>query len=501
MTDEAQAAFRALLSRLTWPSSLVREKACREIGELVLSDTFGRVARDLLLDWVKSQELESCACLGILALLRARSLDPDAALPSADVVAQRIRRASILGCRLLQRYGAQLDFDQIQVGNLHSGAVHPGFDAPAFFARYARQFLPPVYFETATYLGRTTSPGFLDQWAFEWSSIIQRLGLPLSTDVFHYWGYGRGPGIRASDCTMGEAYRSAYLRALAWAVDRGGLSRDDASAFALRTCPVDIGLMMVVPQRRPAFWPCPTTTKQPPAVEDAPAQIGEAIRRMWETTQGEAEHEDVIALAAGTTVVGKTTYSLRICGAIQKCIGAGTPEVSEVVEWYLSQSVVGITGMDLLDSASLVAGSSEGDRFSGWGVLPLACQVSLPTVPRWQYWRLYYGIWAPNPRLCAADISIECTTSGLTYTSDSEVAAIWCDWIEVLRERDMRDTPSYNGCSLLLRRELVQRLAQELRGSYCWLVELRAFHRSSRHEEVKEIASYMDFGTQRVVTP
>jgi hypothetical protein len=57
MTDEP--LLRLLFSRLTWPSPLSRDRACAEIGRLLVDLTSGRTVRRFLLDWLAAQQFES----------------------------------------------------------------------------------------------------------------------------------------------------------------------------------------------------------------------------------------------------------------------------------------------------------------------------------------------------------------------------------------------------------------------------------------------------------
>jgi len=501
MSRMSELSLKALIDRLVWPSSLVREKVCRAVGDLLASGTAKEIVEDGLLRWMEEQELESSACLAILALLRAQTLAPAISLPSAELLMSHVRVPSILSYELLRRLGIRADRIQVPVADMHGADVPSGFVRPAFFDQHVKEFLPPVYWERAQFLAETLSIPFLNQWAFEWAEKVHRLGIELNTDVFSYWGYYRGPRIQASDARLSEIYRSAYLRTLAWAVDKGWLDLGGARTLALRTCPVDVGLWAITPSRQPEWWP--SGEKRSLAIEDAPVQIGHAVRELWEETTGELEEGKLLGVAAGRIGTGNTVYDLRIHGVIQKCVGPTQPDIEKIVSWNASQVVTGIQGMDLLDNARLEVGDhqSEPRAYGDWLVYPLACQIDLPTVPRWHYWRLYHGIWAPNPHIVEGEIAIDCSSSELAYREDSDLLGSWSDWVEELRERDMPDVPPFSGSVLLLERAVVEDLAGRLHGNYCWLVELRAFHRNSAHENVEQIPSYLKFGTQRLVTP
>ena len=70
------------------------------------------------------------------------------------------------------------------------------------------------------------------QWAFEWAQLVSDGGYRPSEGVFDFGKRPNGNKMIV-DFSLSEVYRSAYLRALAWAVTRAGLSESEASYFAL----------------------------------------------------------------------------------------------------------------------------------------------------------------------------------------------------------------------------------------------------------------------------
>ena len=75
-----------LLSRLTWPSIRVRERASVELGALLWHPELGGATHSALLQWIAAQRLESLAALGLLPFLRAHMEDRAYTAPLADVV-------------------------------------------------------------------------------------------------------------------------------------------------------------------------------------------------------------------------------------------------------------------------------------------------------------------------------------------------------------------------------------------------------------------------------
>ena len=66
--------LRLLFTQLTWPSGLVRERACVQIAKLLLDPEYSGETRARLIAWMKSQNLESVNALGLLPFLLRDSI-------------------------------------------------------------------------------------------------------------------------------------------------------------------------------------------------------------------------------------------------------------------------------------------------------------------------------------------------------------------------------------------------------------------------------------------
>ena len=62
------------LSRLTWPSGLVRERAATAVACLIADEGHG--AEERYLHWLASQRLESTTAIGFLVLVRMLQARP-----------------------------------------------------------------------------------------------------------------------------------------------------------------------------------------------------------------------------------------------------------------------------------------------------------------------------------------------------------------------------------------------------------------------------------------
>lgn len=67
--------FDILLSRLNWPSPLVREMAACEIARLLSDALIRETIFTRLIEWIRQQELESLVTIGLLPLIKAAEKD------------------------------------------------------------------------------------------------------------------------------------------------------------------------------------------------------------------------------------------------------------------------------------------------------------------------------------------------------------------------------------------------------------------------------------------
>ena len=158
MTNAGVSGLDLLLQRLTWPSGLVRERACVSLGSLMADVEFGAEVASAVLAWMAVQKLESVVVFGLLALFQAKNRG--VCIPPWDAVSRQLLKPSLLSW-LIARSLFEEPIGDPAVRGMHSGAASAGFEADPFFLRYAKAFVPPVYLEHARHTDTKYSPGFL----------------------------------------------------------------------------------------------------------------------------------------------------------------------------------------------------------------------------------------------------------------------------------------------------------------------------------------------------
>ncbi|WP_437328266.1 ATP-binding protein [Sorangium sp. So ce381] len=488
--DEAERARSMVLSQLTWPSVMVRERACAAISELLMSGEDGGMY-DAVIDWIEKQELATLRTNGLLALVRAgRSWPPSRRLPAGD----------LLSCLLLQELGAS----GWSEGTLeYSQAVPASFVPGRFFRRYVRNFLPPSYATRADRIEENFARGFWRQWGYEWSVLCERTSVEVSEESLMYWARRESSRVIV-DIALSDVYRSSFLRAIAWALSSKRIKADDASYFAILACPVDLGLWRVRPGRMPAWWPHTTVDEGP--IDTTVARVWRDVEDLWKAQQSVAS-TSYIAHASGfvaESANGRIVYQLEIHGFFQQCYGTDTPEPANVVD-----AVSGATGRvagvpSFLHFAGPVTDNGFGelaDRIADWGVAPAAIQVDGLPIQRWQFWRGMRGVWLPPTYMSDEPAIATCYETGVESRAGDELLGQWFDWTDALREHihDF-DVKPRTGEILEAPKAVVDRFVSRSRSRFCWAVRLTCTHRERSYQKREAATTERVFGATSLIT-
>ncbi len=475
---EAGNDISLLLSRLTWPSGMVRERACVAIAELLLNPERAEPGRKQLLSWIEGEALESVAAIGLLVFLRAK-MKNTSVTPTLQELSSALDRKSILSQVLLDELGSG-GVSHPDWSKLYSASAPKNFIPDPFFSKYSRNFLPPTYDDFAKEIESDTGLPFLRQWAFEWHKIMESLGKKASKEPLDFMGREYSDHYVAFDTEMSEVYRSAYLRTLAWAVVVGVLSREVARILAIRTCPIDLGLWRFDPSPKPKWWPN----------VDVIDEEAKMATRLWQQVEESSRTQrlggsDWITLeAAGRVHEDGDVYDLELFGLFGRDRGSSPPNLNEIVRWCRWRNVAewGPSSLELSGRVKHVSPDSLTKNFNGWQMVPASCRVITSTTPRWQYWRVFRGVWIPAPFMGSDDLSIQCSEEALIVSQKEETIGRWNDWTHRLKEKAIANLSPSTGQILVARRKEVEDFLKATNSKFSWVCCLTKFHREHDYE-------------------
>jgi len=490
-----------LLSRLSWPVIRVRERASVELGTLLRDPQLGDPTQSALLRWIASQRLESLAALGLLPFLRAHMEDSAYTAPLADVL-ESLHAPSPLAWLLLN----ELDGSHLLpfAGTCRYAETAPrDFTPPPFFARYVENFLPPGNADLMHIFERQERVPVWRQWAFEWQHLLKELGITPTRSELDEWRLPGGEHYVGIDTRLSEVYRSAFLRAAAWAASQG-VHPTVVQFVAARTCPLDLDLWRVAPQIRPAWWPQIGQSAGP--IDTTAADIWRQVEALWE----QQEDDDTLVAASGIVAHEETIYNLEIVGLFQCSIGPATPDLDEMATWWGSEA--GAEGMAValerpspLRFGGVMANrppESGLRRFADWLVLPAVCPVTHSwAVPRWQMWRFEREMWFPAPYLAESPLIVAYEPSAVVIrTSEGEIGR-WVDWADGLEETTFEGLLSRSGQAVHVRKSAIEQFAQQMEMSFCWLCRLTGYHRAHQSREYRSFANQRIYGASHIMRP
>jgi hypothetical protein len=506
-SDERTRHIDLLLARLTWPSALVRERACDALGALLADGELSEFVRTRFEDWASKQHLESTSVLALLACCRAREYA--GAVGTVTRLELPISKPSVLSNYVLGEFKPGDVVSPSAPG--HSGDAPQRFVPNPFFQKHVGNFLPPLFIKRAKSVERIGAHGFCKQWAFEWSVLQDRLKIPHTTEVLDYWFKSssyREPN-RAADPPMSELFRSAYLRAIAWATDRGLMPAEGANYLAAETCPVDLGLWRTRTGRRPEWWP--QLTSPDGSIDDLSARL---VGRIGALRAAETDNEPLwgagwsLAHASGRVFEGEAIYDAEIIAFLQSSFGPVPPQPEEV--WrYLERD-------DMFGNAGVVTKASE-VNFRGhiqpvdaedalqpigdWKVLRLAGNGWATYPVMWQWWRLHRPVWLPFNYFGVEPAGFLPEVEAVVVRRGNGIVGRWHDWTDGLEETLDHELTPPSGSYLLLRLSELDELASRTGMVPAWALRITCFHRKDYHEPFKTHRLHQILGARTIILP
>jgi hypothetical protein len=465
---------------------------------MLVQPQYAQIVMDHLLDWIASQELESLAVLGLLALIRASIIDTTFKQPPAANLHDALCKPSILSVALLRELG-YTDTPEPDWTGMCTPHVPQDFVPQESFQEHCRTFIPPVYYQEATALERRYNIPFVKHWAYEWQQILDHMAIRPSSGILSFRGRPDDEYYGATDFCLSEVYRSAYLRTLAWAVSEGTVPPKYATYLATESCPVDPALWKVKSGLRPGWWPEPE--KSSSHLDTVAAGVWQQIEKLWDDQKG-AFGDYVLGQASGCVSLADTAYDLEIQGCFQKCIGATRPDLSKIMEWHASRRPVSYVPHNMRFEGVISRENTDqfDEVFADWMILPAAVQIWPRMPPRWQFWRMDRGIWFPLPFIFSHDPTFECTEDSVTVFEEDRIVSCWKDWASNLKEKTTANLPPPTGQYLLIDRDVVESFTREANCSFCWTCKLTHFYREHSFEKYKTFSDYHEYGASNLIS-
>lgn len=462
MKAHSDVALMLLIDRLSWPVKMVRWRAAKAIKALMEQEETRQRTTTALLRWMSNCRFESEVGSALSVLL----VTTPEARPSFDVVGSHIIKPSLLSDMLLEKiYGLHCG----NWGSAHSGNPPHGFVASQYFDDHKTAHVPGVFFLNLERLERRYGLPFTLQWAHEWETLTKQT----ETCKTGYPSYFGDFGLQRSGVTgqfvqrQGEAYRSSYLRTLAFAVSAWRMPPQTAAQYVMDSLLVLPDLFDVEPQDRPKW------------LTDLPAQC---------STEG----ADLAVIGRQIIAAGTTANDCLV--------SIGTPLPAEIAEFGdLTVSAFLVTddfdhsdGQRLRSAGQLFVADSyrfnsvrenlEPKPIAGWSgrAIPVCSQVFPAFHGLWHDDYLQRGLLLPAPYCFEEATAQRADAKGLSLLLRSKAVAKASFWHDAWTPLNAPEGPTRCGIAVTMRRNELDQVARRFGMQLGWFAHLSFMEKEGR---------------------
>lgn len=475
LANSVTVARSFLFQRLKWPVPMTRWRAAKEIRNLLNDPVTRSSTTDALLDYLDQCKTESEIC-EILTIIFLTSPD---GRPSHLAIALRIHCPSVLADMILERtygFGGRI----WRWGAAHSGRAPAGFEAGSYFEEHKTAHVPPILASNLGKLERVSGYPFLQQWAYEWKSLRDKLGTYCTRypDYFDDVLEARAGVTGQYWQRIREVFLSAYLRTLAYAVSEWGLPQRIAEDYCLDMVHGIAGLFELEPGARPGWLSEFPERLCAPSVDFAPL-----IRELLQT--------------ARTGDMRLVSLSTPIASSIHKYANLELSAHLLSNDYQLPDGAILYEKMPLLSVADtfqleghapdITIGEAITMGKSGDEVSVCTCLFPLP-FGIWQgdYFRVGLAIPAsytvPEAKIRCSKESIEC------MSSDGKIVSRTAVWNDDWTSMSPKGGSTRCGSATVIDREVLDKAMVRLQRKLAFFVRLRIWSREKDHEEYTESA-------------
>lgn len=453
-----------LFQRLKWPVPMSRWRTAKEIRNL-LNDPITRSSTiDALLNYLDQCRTESETC----EILTIVFLTAPTARPTRIELTSRIHCPSILADIILERiYGHGQGIDGWR--HAHSGQAPVDFEGGSYFEEHKTAHVPPILMNNLRKLEQTSGYPFLQHWAYEWKILCDKLGT-------HYTGYphyfdnaadARAGIIGQYWQRMREAFLSAYLRTLAYAVSEWRLPQRISEGYCLDIVHGIAGFFDVEPGARPTWL-----SDFPERFCNPDADFAPIVRELMQT----ARTDGMVLVSLNTPLTSSVQKFADL--AISAHLVTADYELPDDAFLYEKMSPLLVENTFELKGppAEITVEEANTEGITGDEVAVCTCLMPIP-FGTWQsdYFSIGLKIPAPytvpNTKILCTHERIDCITSNGKIASSTR---IWNDdW-----------TPTYPkggatrcGTAAMIDQEVLAEAMERLDRKIAFFVQLRIWDR------------------------
>ncbi len=479
--NERSDEISLLLSRLTHPSGMVREKTCTAFAGLLMDDHTRVCALECLQSCIDAGVLESVAILHLLIHIRAKMISKKYVVPEAGELVSKFKPQSVLSWMLARELSASEIEPPVWKG-LCSKDLPADFRPDQFFQKYTPALVGEILVKEAGKVTKNTGYPFANQWAWESSLLVKSARLTIRERTFWQRGDSDSTWYASYYFRLTDILLSAFLRTLAWALEKKVITLGKAIKAAALCCPIDLALWKVESHSRPTWWP--VLTIQNELIETSAGKVIASVNKVFDEFIPE-QCDWVPIQASGFVGDNGSKIFLEIYALLQWCLGVKEPDTAKIVDWcrtmvsptFFPSSPLATTGILMPKSLHL---TGKQRQFDDWVVAPASEIIPFEFGMNWQWWRYYRKLWGPANFLTDSPFLMEPAREGVIFKNEGHEVARWFDWADLIRETVYANLPPYTGQCLIIKRELLAKFPTPVVPNLCWVWSISVFHR--RHE-------------------
>lgn len=464
LTAPGALALSLLLSRLRWPLPLVRWRAAQGLCELLNAPATRSPCQEAILAALASaDEAHSGALLTIVAFAHP------AARPARDEVVSAVARPSLLAEVLIERaYGK----GGLAWHDAHSGAPPPGFAPGHFFESNRRVSVPGIFSSDLEKIERRHGLPIMKQWAFEWEAISERDRARGGSFPYHFIEAGDAQAEVYASTRDGqsEAFLSAFLRTIAYAVDKWRMPVSYARYLALDAIPAIEGLFDLEPAR-----PDPIIGEIDQLLGDARSTWADGLSAVF----GRAGLSDMVPVSLRLPRSGMRFGSANFRAHIV------SPDLANAIDIEPARAMAIAMRYETLAASGALPNTELAEVSAGSG--DHLC-VSICT----QLLVLPVGYWANElavlncidlPASChlPPGASLDVTGGRMSIDIDGQMAASATCWLDHWEPVFPKDGSTRVGAMTVMRRDLVDDLMARHSGRLIWSYDIRRWSRADTY--------------------
>lgn len=492
-----------LLQRLLWSSPLVRERASTAVAQLIYKGTDKVKVLEKLLVWIKSQRMETTVAIGLVTLIKVFYLNKDRTdlshvdfekiIESVPINSEVIKKLVEEICLLMEKSVPTL------LGYSKINSFPEDYLIDAFFTKFIKTFLAPIYFQRAGEIEKRSGKPFLKQWSYTASEVIREASIELDANhVYYYASNEDSKFLCGFSPKTSEAYRSAFVRVLQDYYDKGDIAEDFYLDYIYATLPIELSKWKIVPNRSPDWWP----------KLDGPY---DEKKESVEPIVFKALPEDLIKEKDGKLIIGaegavqpsngwvgsdpEASFSLLAFG--YKVIGPNIPTPKEVSDEILYSPSLAIlpSATDrpfhfLEEQNNCLLIGDEATRIKDLLIYPIVVREHDLPIALWQYFRDYNAPLNLTPYFSDGLELVVNDTDWSLQDSTKKSVVIYTDWLEGLKERYYPRMPLPHGQCIIADKAFVDTTLDQygLRLGYV----LKTTHQFKKYSYEK-VQKYEDF--------